>query len=101
YSQLFHRKDDQSEWEPVNHQRLSGRVEIPLGFAEDDVTAYLRVSQPEGPDRIVAMDTRTGERSDVAGDAVVDPQPVYQDNRPVGAWYLGAAPRLAFFDENA
>ncbi|TWT18561.1 S9 family peptidase [Luteimonas marina] len=100
-SQLFHRKDDQSEWEPVNRQRESNRIEMPLGFAEDDVTAYLRVSQPSGPDRIVALDTRTGERKDVAGDAVVDPRPVFLDGwkRPIGAWYFGASSRLSFFDE--
>lgn len=101
YSQLFHRRDDRAEWEPVNHERLSKRVEIPLGFADDDVTAYLRVSQPSGPDRIVAMNTATGERTDVAGDDVVDPVPVYLDGwkRPIGAWYLGASSRLSFFDE--
>ena len=103
YSQLFHRKDDDSDWEPINHERSSDRVEVPLGFAEDDAVAYLRVSQPTGPDRIVAFDTRTGERKDIAGDAVVDPRPVYLDGwkRPVGAWYLGATSRLAFFDEDS
>lgn len=103
YSQLLHRRDDSAEWEPVNHERQTNRVDVPLGFAADDVTAYLRVSQPSGPDRIVAFDTRTGERSDVSGDAVVDPQPVYLDGwkRPIGAWYLGATQRLAFFDETS
>src|SRR5690606_32654644 len=100
YSQLFHRKDDASAWEQINHERSSERVERPLGFAEGDTLAYLRVSQPSGPDRIVALDTVTGERTDVAGDAVVDPQPVYLHGgvRPVGAWYLDGKPRLAFFD---
>ncbi|MGJ4803840.1 alpha/beta hydrolase family protein [Luteimonas sp. SDU82] len=100
YSQLFHRKDDASPWEQLNHERHSGRVEWPLGFADDDAIAYLRVSQPAGPDRIVALHTRTGERTEVAADEVVDPQAVYLDGiRPIGAWYLGATPRLAFFDE--
>ena len=103
YSQLFHRRDDASPWEPINHERTSNRVEWPLGFAEGDTIAYLRVSQPTGPDRIVALDTVTGERKDVAGDAIVDPRPVYLHGgvRPIGAWYLGARPRLAFFDEQS
>lgn len=103
YSQLLHRKDDGAPWEQINHERTSGRVESPLGFAEDDTVAYLRVSQPSGPDRIVALDTATGERRDVAGDAVVDPQPVYLPGgkRPIGAWYLGGEPRLAFFDADS
>ncbi len=101
YSQLFHRKDDSAPWEQLNHERDSKRVEWPLGFAEGDTIAYLRVSQPSGPDRIVALDTATGERRDVAGDTVADPRPVYHPGTgwPIGAWYLGAQPRLAFFDE--
>jgi len=103
YSQLFHRRDDAAPWEQINHERTSNRVERPLGFAEGDTIAYLRVSQPAGPDRIVALDTVTGERTDVAGDAIVDPRPVYLHGgvRPIGAWYLGARPRLAFFDEQS
>ncbi|MGY1410366.1 MULTISPECIES: alpha/beta hydrolase family protein [unclassified Luteimonas] len=103
YSQLFHRRDDSAPWEQINHERTSNRVERPLGFAEGDTIAYLRVSQPTGPDRIVALDTVTGERKDVAGDAVVDPQPVHLHGgvRPIGAWYLGGKPRLAFFDEQS
>lgn len=77
YSQLFHRKDDDSPWELVNHERESGSVMRPIGFAADDVTAYLRVTQPSGPDRIIAWNTDTGERREVAGDDVVDPFPVY------------------------
>ena len=100
YSQLLHRVEDGAPWESINHERLSDRVETPLGFAADDVTAYLRVSQPTGPDRIVALDTRTGERRDVV-QGEVDPRPVYLDGwkRPIGAWYHGASPKLAFFDE--
>lgn len=101
YSQLFHRRDDSADWEQLNHEQSSGRVERPLGFAEGDTIAYLRVSQRSGPDRIVALDTATGERRDVMGDAVVDPIPVYSptSDQPIGAWYLGATPRLAFIDE--
>lgn len=100
-SQLYHRDDDSAAWQLVNHERDSGRVEVPLGFADDDEVAYLRVSQSSGPDRIVAFNARTGERRDVLSDTIVDPQPVYGDwARPIGAWFLGAAPRLAFFDED-
>ena len=102
YSQLYHRKDDASPWELVNHERDGNRVEIPLGFAAGDTVAYLQVSQPSGPDRIVALDTVTGERREVASDPVVDPWPVYHhDRRPIGAWFSGATQRLAFFEEDS
>jgi dipeptidyl aminopeptidase/acylaminoacyl peptidase len=100
YSQLYHRKDDASPWELLNHEGSSDRVELPLGFAEGDAVAYLRVSQASGPDRIVALDTRTGERRDVLSDPVADPHPVWlRWTQPIGAWFLGAESRLAFFDE--
>src|SRR5690606_39434561 len=82
-------------------EQSRGRVERPLGFAEGAPIAYLRVAQRSGPDRLVELDTATGERRDVMGDAVVDPIPVYSptSSQPIGAWYLGATPRLAFIDE--
>lgn len=101
YSQLFYRTDDASPWEQINHERTSGRVEIPLGFAADNFTAYLRVSQSSGPYKIMALDTRTGERKEVAADSAVDPVAIYDPagRRPIGAWYLGGRPKVVYFDE--
>jgi len=103
YSQLFYRESDGAPWRQLNHERESRRVETPLGFSADDAVAYLRVSQPAGPDRIVAFDVRSGERTELPGDVVVDPSPIYRDGwgRPIGARYLGASTRMAFFDEDS
>ncbi|NZA25268.1 S9 family peptidase [Luteimonas sp. SJ-92] len=102
-SRTYYRSDDDAEWWLVNDERTSGRLERPLGFSDDDATAYLRVSRPKGPDAIVAMQVGTGERSEILRDATVDPVPVYRDGGGalIGVRYSGARPRLAFFDEQS
>lgn len=100
-SQLYYRDGRGSDWRLINHAGESGRVETPLGFSDDEATAWLRVSQPIGPDVIVAMDVASGERREVLRDATVDPQVLYRPGTsvPVGARYAGTPPRMAFFDE--
>lgn len=103
YSQLFYRESDVDEWQQINHERESGRVETPLGFSDDGATAYLRVTKPEGPSAIVAMDVASGERREIERDKVFDPHAVFRDGWgvPVGVRYLGDKPRTAFFDEKS
>lgn len=102
-SRLYYRADNDSEWTLVNDEHATRRVEMPLGFSDDDSIAYLQVEQPEGPDAVVAMDVATGERHQVARDAVVDPQPIYRDGwgAPIGVRYLGGEVRSVFFDEES
>ncbi|MDH5823865.1 S9 family peptidase [Luteimonas sp. RD2P54] len=102
-SRTYYRENDDAEWQLVNDERTSHRVETPLGFSDDDATAYLRVQQPEGPDAIVAFDVATGERREILRDPVVDPIPIYRNgwHTPIGVRYSGARPRLAFFDEQS
>ncbi len=102
-SQLYYRDGRGSDWRLINHEADSKRVESPLGFSDDETIAYLRVTQPAGPDAIVAMDVATGERREVLRDATVDPEVLYRPGTriPVGARYPGAEPRLAFFDESS
>lgn len=102
YSKLYHRENDASEWTLVNDQATSGHYEWPLGFSADAVTAYLQVSQDQGPDAIVAWNTRTGERKEVLRDADVDPYALLfdRDGRTlIGAQYMTAGVRSRFFDE--
>ena len=106
YNQLFYRASDADEWQLVNHERESGRTEIPLGFSADNRTAYLRVSTRPGPSIIVARDVATGKSTEVAKDALFDPQAIYRVGCggctvPVGAYFLTDKQKVVFFDETS
>lgn len=100
-SRLYYRPAATGDWEMVNDEAQSRRMEIPIGFSDDDATAYLQVEHHEGPDSIVALDVATRERQELLRDDVVDPWPVYRDGwgAPIGVRFMGAVPRIAFFDE--
>lgn len=101
---LFHRADDAGEWVLVNDEGQSGHQESALGFAADGVTAYLGVTQPDGPDAVVAWNTRTGVRSQVQRDPVVDPYARVRarDGRTlIGMQYMGDTVRTRLFDEGS
>ena len=99
---LYYRDNDAGEWRLVNDEAVSGRLESALGFAADGVTAYLQVTQPKGPDAIVAWTTKTGTRIEVQRDAAVDPyDTVYdRDGRTlIGVQYMGDSVQTRLFDE--
>ena len=102
-SKLYYRTGRGEDWRLINDERESGRHEYPLGFSEDDRIAYLRVTQAEGPDAIVAWDIAADTRREVLRDAVVDPEVIYRPDTstPVGARFLGATPRQVFFDDSS
>lgn len=98
-SRLFLRDGD--GWKAINNQEATGRIETPIGFASDDRTAYLRVSQSKGPDRIVAYDTVDGTRHDVLAHERVDPgRIIYRPGShvPVGAYFADAKVESRFFE---
>lgn len=104
HRKLFHRENDAAEWTLVNDQAQSGHVETALGFAADGVTAYLQVEQKQGPDAIVAWNTRTGVRTTIQQDPVVDPyDTVYdRDGRTlIGMQYMSAGVQTRLFDDQA
>ncbi len=103
-NKLYYRPDAGSEWKLVNDEALSGRIESPIGFSEDNATAYLQVEHAEGPDSIVAMDVASGERRQVLRDDNVDPAEIILrpgTGIPVGAVFLDGKPKAAFFDEGS
>ena len=105
-SLLFHRADDDAAWTQVNDEGVTRRREIPIGFSSDDKTAYLLVESRDGPDRIVAWNTETGDRRDVAQHASHDPDEVlYNLGRgvvPLGVRYdTGPVGELQFFGDEA
>src|SRR3546814_2967517 len=54
--------------------------------------AYLQSEQPDGPDRILAFDPATGERTPLLRDEAVDPARVLyavDGSTPIGAMYRG------------
>ena len=103
-SMLYHRPAEGGDWVLVNNELETGRVEMPLGFAPDNRTAYLFSNLPDGPDAIVAYDTVTGERKVLLRHEKVDPaRYIYRLGDEVqlaGAAYLGDKPEMRFIDEN-
>ncbi|WP_394005183.1 alpha/beta hydrolase family protein [Luteimonas sp. WGS1318] len=100
-SRLYYRARRGTDWQLINDEGESGRIETPIGFSEDDSVAYLQVSQPSGPDAVIAWTIASGERRELARDAAVDPELIMRPGTvaAIGVRYLGAPPRTAFFDE--
>jgi len=108
---LYYRSGDGAEWTLLNDESVTGESEYPIGFSQDNRTAYLIAEQRKGPDTIVAYDVASGTRKTVLRDERVDPSAIiYQDGAigvgadtsagrvPVGAVYMDGKPRTAFFD---
>ena len=100
--ELYARDNDGAAWKLIHEQQSTTQNEVPLGFAADNRTAYLQVTNDQGPDSIVALDTQTGERHEVFRDKVMDPAWTIRDpatRAVVGVGLAGGKPRTAFFDE--
>ena len=103
FDKLYYRDSDDAEWRLINDEAQSGHYESALGFSQDGVTAYLQVMQENGPDAVVAWNTRTGERRQVQRDAVVDPYgSVFdRDGRTlIGMQYMDEKVQTRLFDES-
>ncbi|GAA4861932.1 alpha/beta hydrolase family protein [Luteimonas vadosa] len=103
-SKLYYRDGEGAEWRLVNDENATDRVEVPLGFSEDNKTAYLRAEQDKGPDVIVALDVASGTRKTILRDDNTDPLMVIRKpgtRVPVGAVFMDGKPRNAFFDESS
>jgi dipeptidyl aminopeptidase/acylaminoacyl peptidase len=104
-SKLYYRANADAEWQLVNDEDTTNRVEVPLGFSRDDKIAYLEVENATGPDSIVAFDVASGQRSEVLRDATVDPWRIVPSfdgaGAPVGAVFMDGKPRTVFFDKAA
>lgn len=101
-SKLYYRKDAQSEWQLLNDQDQTGRVEWPLGISADGATAYLQSENIAGPDSIMAMDLAKGTRTEQLRDPLVDPYSVIfqaDERGPVGAFFMHDRMRTRFIDE--
>ncbi|HEY9142696.1 MAG TPA: S9 family peptidase [Arenimonas sp.] len=99
---LRYRDDKDADWQVINDESSTRRVERPVGFSPDNRIAYLQVDDPKGTDRIIAFDTESGERRSLLQHEMVDPdQVLYSLNQrgvPVGAQYMGERVEQRFFD---
>lgn len=102
-SKLYYRKGTGDEWTLIDDEQVSGHVETPLGFSQDERIAYLRVQSANGPDAIVGWDIQADCREQVLRDAVADPLEIIYRNGtsiPVGAIFMADRPHSRFFDEH-
>jgi len=102
-NKLYYRKSAEADWELINNEAASQRIEVPLGFSSDDKVAYLQVENAEGPDSIVAMDVATGTRKEILRDDDVDPWYTLHgavDHVVIGATFMDGKPRMAFVDDS-
>lgn len=100
-NKLYYRPGPDTDWELVNDENASDHAEFPIGFAEDNKTAYIRVQQAKGPDKIVAMNMESKTRKDVLQDDDASPGAIiYRQGTsiPVGVRYYVGRPHTAFFD---
>lgn len=104
-AKLYYRDAGSKDWELINDESASRRVESPVGFSADNSVVYLQVEQAKGPDALVAWNPVSKERREVLRDAVVDPYTIiYRPGTriPVGALFVGGErTRSAFFDEDS
>lgn len=103
-SKLYYRDARGDDWRLINDEAVSHRIEMALGFAADNRTAYLQVEMPEGPDAIVAFDTATGQRTQLLRDATVNPYSILYDASggvPIGATYMNDRLVSRYFDEHS
>ena len=102
-SKLYYRQAKGTEWQLINDQIGSGRVEIPLGFSADNQLAYLQIhGDGAGTDKIVSWNPASNERRTLLQDMGADPLTIIQQNGtavPVGTQVMDGRHRNVFFDE--
>jgi dipeptidyl aminopeptidase/acylaminoacyl peptidase len=103
---LYYRAGEDSDWQLISDEAVSGKAEYPLGFSPDNRLAYLQAEQTSGPDAIVAYDVASGKREQIIRDEVADPDWVIYgmdskgaaDAAPVGVGFALGKPRRSFFN---
>ncbi|GAB3103592.1 alpha/beta hydrolase family protein [Lysobacter terrae] len=100
---LYYRAGDGAQWELLSVE-TNGRFDYPVGFSADNMIAYLRSEQADGPDAIVALTLATRERKVVLRDDDTDPSGVIYQNgtrTPVGFFFNDGKLRTGFIDEQS
>lgn len=100
-NKLYYRAGEGAQWALLNDEAATDRIEVPVGFSEDNGIAYLQVEHSTGPDSIVAMDVASGDRRQLLRDDNVDPARIIRrpgTSIPVGVVLFDGKPRSEFFD---
>ncbi|MEL1263719.1 S9 family peptidase [Pseudoxanthomonas putridarboris] len=101
-NKLFYREGDGKEWQLINDEAVTDRVEYPLGFNHDQTVAYLQIQQSQGPDSVVAWSLANGERKEALRNENVNPgRFLYSQGESVdlvGAIFWDGRPRTQFMD---
>ncbi len=103
-NKLYYREGARSEWRLINDEVADDRIEIPLGFSEDNRLVYLRVRGGMGTDSIVAWNPVSNERKTVLHDKGADPLSIIYRNGtsiPVGAQVMDGRHKTLFFDDTS
>lgn len=101
-NKLYYREGAGSEWRLINDEGADGRIEMPLGFSEDNRLVYLQVRGGMGTDSIVAWDPVSNVRKQVLHDKGADPLSIIYRNGtsiPVGAQVMDGRHKTLFFDD--
>lgn len=101
---LYYREGDGKEWQLISDEAATGLVDWPIGFSEDNRTAYLEAEQKDGPNVVVSFDLSTKQRKELLRNANVDPSGyIYRNDSsiPVGAFFMDGRLRSEFFDANS
>lgn len=100
-TQTFYRASDDAEWELINDEGVTDLIVTPLGFNSDGSVAYFSSEQPEGPNAVVAFDTKTKEQKIVMRDDTVDPLTVFTSPADGGIYavaFMDGKPRIEYVD---
>jgi len=103
-SVLYYRVDDDSEWQLINDESVSGKVIVPMDFNRNDSVAYLLSEEKTGPDSLQAFDVATRTMKQVARDDLVSPESlVYAVGRPypIGVLFMDGKPRVEYFESDS
>jgi dipeptidyl aminopeptidase/acylaminoacyl peptidase len=102
---LYYRESDTAPWVLINDANVSKRKMTPLGFAADDSLAYVRSSEPTGPDSLQKFDVAKRSMTLFLQDKSADPNRLlFADGShrdPIGVIYEDDKPRVTYFDPDS
>ncbi|HEY2345774.1 MAG TPA: S9 family peptidase [Xanthomonadaceae bacterium] len=101
-NRVYYRENDTAPWVLINDDNVSNRRMTPMGFSADDSVAYVRSTEPNGPDSLQRFDVATKSMKTLLLDKSADPDHLlYADGSrkdPIGVVYLDDKPRVTYFD---
>jgi len=104
-NRLYYRESDDAPWTLIDDESTSHRVVTPMGFAADDSVAYLRSTEPTGPDSVQKFVVADKSMTPLLVDKSVNPHHLLYANGsrkdPIGVVYLDDKPRVTYFNPDS